>query len=152
MDAESAYNTIRNNIFNVYGNFTLPQFRIREVIAVDGSAHNIISENTFKFSEGGGIYLYRNCGEGGTVRHQEPQFNIIEKNDFNLSDLHDNNYGIWLGSRNGNRTYCNADKGYNFGSSVNDGDFANNNTVKNNVFTGSSRTIRDDGKNNLIIN
>ena len=45
LDAESAYNTIRNNTFNVEGSAT---FRVREVIAVDGSAHNQIIGNTFE--------------------------------------------------------------------------------------------------------
>jgi hypothetical protein len=150
LDAESGYNTIKNNIFNVEGSFTLRQFRIREVIAVDGSAHNAIIGNKFEKAIGGGVYLYRNCGEGGTIRHQAPQFNTISDNVFNLSGLHINNYGIWLGARNGNRLYCDADKGYKFGSSVDDGDFADNNIVRDNKFSGSDREIRNDGKNNLI--
>lgn len=150
LDAESGYNTIYNNTFDVSGNFTLRQFRIREVIAVDGSAHNTISGNKFKTAVGGGVYLYRNCGEGGTVRHQSPQHNLIENNDFNLSGLHINNYGIWLGARNGNRFYCNADEGHKFGSSVNDRDFANNNIIRDNKFSGSDRTIKNDGENNVI--
>jgi hypothetical protein len=151
MDAESGYNTIRNNTFDVSGNYRIIPIGIREVIAVDGSAYNSIIGNKFKTaSGGGGIHLYRNCGEGGTVRHQSPQFNVIANNDFNLSGLDANGYGIWLGSRNGGRSYCNDDKGYKFGSSINDGDFANHNTVKDNTFTGSSRTVKDDGKNNVI--
>lgn len=150
LDAESAHNTIRNNTFNVEGNFTLKQFRVREVIAVDGSAHNQISSNTFEKAVGGGVYLYRNCGEGGTVRHQSPQYNVIEKNTFNLSGLQWGNYGIWLGSRDGNRNYCSADDGYNFGSSIDNGDFADYNTVRGNKFSGSDDTIQNDGKNNTI--
>ena len=150
LDAESAYNTIRNNTFNVEGNFTLKQFRVREVIAVDGSAHNQITGNTFEKAVGGGVYLYRNCGEGGTVRHQSPQYNVIENNNFNLSGLNWGNYGIWLGSRNGNRNYCSADDGHKFGSSIDNGDFADFNMVKGNKFSGSDATIQNDGKNNLI--
>lgn len=147
LDAESAYNTIRNNTFNVEGSSA---FRIREVIAVDGSAHNQITGNTFEKAVGGGVYLYRNCGEGGTVRHQAPQYNLIENNDFNLSGLNWGNYGIWLGSRNGNRNYCSDDDGYPFGSSADNGDFADNNTVRNNKFSGSDAKVKDDGKNNTI--
>jgi len=150
LDAESGYNIIRNNTFNVEGNFTLRQSRIREVIAVDGSAHNQIINNNFEKAIGGGVYLYRNCGEGGTVRHQSSQYNVIENNNFNLTGLDVNNYGIWLGSRNGNRSYCNDDKGYDFGSSIDDGDFADYNTVKDNTFIGSDRTVKDDGENNTI--
>ena len=147
LDAESAYNTIRNNTFNVEGSAT---FRVREVIAVDGSAHNQITGNTFEKAVGGGVYLYRNCGEGGTVRHQSPQYNVIENNNFNLSGLNWGNYGIWLGSRNGNRNYCSADDGHKFGSSIDNGDFADYNVVSNNKFSGSDGTVKNDGKNNTI--
>lgn len=149
LDAESAHNTIRNNIFDVEGNSA---FRVREVIAVDGSAHNQITGNIFKRAVGGGIYLYRNCGEGGTVRHQSPQYNVIEDNTFDLTGLNWGNYGIWLGSRNGNRNYCSADDGYKFGSSVDNGDFADFNMVRINRFFDSDldSTIKNDGKNNLI--
>ena len=150
LDAESAYNTISNNIFNVEGNLSLRQFRVREVIAVDGSAHNQIIGNIFEKAVGGGVYLYRNCGEGGTVRHQSPQYNVIENNNFNLTGLNWGNYGIWLGSRNGNRNYCSADDGHKFGSSIYNGDFADFNMVKGNKFSGSDATIQNDGKNNLI--
>jgi parallel beta-helix repeat protein len=143
LDAESGHNVIRNNKINVDGDFTLRQFRVREVIAVDGSADNQILSNTINNAKGGGIYLYRNCGEGGTVRHQSPQRNLIAGNTIDNTG----GYGIWLGSRDGGRLYCDDDKGFPFGSSKNNGDFANDNIVKGNTFTNSVRTIRDDGKN-----
>ena len=145
MDAESGHNVIRNNVFDVK-----PVFNMREVIAVDGSAYNRIIDNTFKQATRGGIYLYRNCGEGGTVRHQSPQQNLIGRNTFNLQGLNRGHWGIWIGSRNGNRNYCEHDSGYPFGSSVNNGDFANNNTIRNNKFSGSDNTIQDNGKDNNI--
>ena len=46
--------------------------------------------------------------------------------------------------------YCNDDAGLPFGSSKDDGDFADNNIVKDNTFTGSARTIRNDGARNLV--
>jgi hypothetical protein len=48
---------------------------------------------------------------------------------------------------NDDRLCCDNDKGFSFGSSKNDGDFANDNIVKGNTFTNFARTIRDDGKN-----
>lgn len=146
MDTESGYNVIKNNIFDV-----TPQYNMREVIAVDGSAHNEISGNTFNKASNGGIYLYRNCGEGGTVRHQSPQYNIISNNTFKLDNLSWVEYGIWLGSRNGNRSYCEDDAGYPFGSSIDNRDFADYNTVVENKFYGSSRKISNNGKNNKVI-
>jgi len=144
LDAESGHNIIRNNKFNVDGDFTLRQLRVREVIAVDGSADNQILSNTINNAKGGGIYLYRNCGEGGTVRHQAPQRNLIAGNTINGSG----GYGIWLGSRNGGRMYCSADDGFPFGSSKDDSDFADNNELRGNIFTGFNQTIKDNGKNN----
>lgn len=143
LDAESGYNIIRNNIFALTSSS-------REVIALDGSADNQLLSNTIKNAKAGGIYLYRNCGEGGTVRHQAPQNNFIAGNTINLSELNWNNYGIWLGSRNGGRVYCNADNGFSFGSSKDNRDFANNNTLLNNSFTGSNYTVKDDGEGNSI--
>ena len=130
LDAESGVNTIHNNTFYI-ANAT------REIIAVDGSANNQITMNTIKRAAKGGIYLYRNCGEGGTVRHQSPQYNVITNNTIDNTG----GYGIWLGSRNGNRLYCKDDAGLPFGSSKDDGDFADNNTVKDNVFASNDRAV-----------
>lgn len=142
LDAESGHNVFRNNIFRAKSN--------REVIACDGSAYNLFEYNTFEVITKGGIYLYRNCGEGGTVRHQTPQHNTIKNNTFNLKSLAWLNYGVWLGSRNGNKSYCDDDAGYPFGSSVDNRDFADNNIVINNTFSGSSGTwhIKNSGTNN----
>ena len=143
LDAESANNILRNNSISIAN----PP---REIIALDGSANNQLIGNTIRQAPNGAIYLYRNCGEGGTVRHQAPQNNFIAGNTISLSGLNWNNHGIWLGSRNGGRMYCSADDGFPFGSSKNNGDFANNNTLRDNSFTGSSRTIKDDGEGNSI--
>jgi parallel beta-helix repeat protein len=141
LDAESAGNTIEECSFDVQA--------AREVIAVDGSARNIIQSNRFSRAALGGIYLYRNCGEGGTVRHQTPRENRIERNTFDLSGLHPGSYGIWLGSRQGRRNYCEADAGYPFGSSADNRDFADDNVVSGNVFNPPSpRALRDNGKRN----
>jgi parallel beta-helix repeat protein len=140
LDAESGSNIFRHNTFALASSS-------REVIAVDGSADNQLLSNTIKNAKAGGIYLYRNCGEGGTVRHQAPQNNFIAGNTIDNTG----GYGIWLGSRNGGRFYCNDDKGFPFGSSKDDGDFADNNTIRGNIFTNSARTIRDDGKANSLV-
>ena len=126
MDAESANNTIQNNVFNV-------QTRARELIAVDGSANNTIRGNTFVQPANGGIFLYRNCGEGGTIRHQTPSNNQIVDNRFQLGSTSKSPM-IWLASRKGKKNHCGEDQGYGFGSSVSDNDFAQNNTVEDNTF------------------
>ena len=137
LDAESGFNIIRNNTFALAANS-------REAIALDGSANNQILSNTIT-APNGGIYLYRNCGEGGTVRHQAPQRNLIAGNTINNTG----GYGIWAGSRNGGRLYCKDDAGFPFGSSKDDGDFADNNTIRDNTFTNSARTIRSNGSNRI---
>lgn len=143
LDAESGHNTIRHNTFALRPG--------REVVAIDGSADNRIEGNRFEEMPGGGIYLYRNCGEGGTVRHQTPTGNTITGNRFNARSLGGRSYGIWLGSRNGGRIYCDQDDGYPFGSSVDNRDFADGNVVTANIFTpATGRAIRDDGKSNRV--
>jgi parallel beta-helix repeat protein len=144
LDAESGGNRIDGCTFNVRSG--------REVMAVDGSATNTIVGNRFLQVGYGGIYLYRNCGEGGTVRHQAPQGNVIENNFFNMKDLRSGSYGIWLGSRQGRRAYCEDDAGYPFGSSIDNHDFADHNTVRGNVFQpASDESVRDDGADNRVI-
>ncbi len=129
LDAESAGARIANNTFDI-------STKSREIIAVDGSAHNDISGNRFNRASNGGIYLYRNCGEGGTIRHQAPQFNRIERNSFVMNGSRDP--AVWLNSRNGNRSYCFKDPSRPYGSSLTSMDMAQNNTVDNNTASGAS--------------
>ena len=143
LDAESGGNRMENCTFDVRAG--------REVMAVDGSATNTIVGNRFLRAGYGGIYLYRNCGEGGTVRHQTPQGNVIENNFFDLKGLRPGSYGIWLGSRQGRRSYCEDDAGYPFGSSIDNRDFADHNTLVGNKFQPTKdRAVRDDGAGNRV--
>ncbi|MEP1443566.1 MAG: NosD domain-containing protein [Hyphomicrobiales bacterium] len=159
LDAESAHHVITDNVISVANK--------RELIAVDGAANVLIARNRFSNLETGGIYLYRNCGEGGTIRHQAPQRNQIVDNHFYynkfkgrklsainfVKNLNFRIPAIWLGQRNGKRPYCSHDKGFAFGSSKSNASFADNNLVKNNqiVKIKAKRMIIDDGKNNRII-
>ena len=174
LDAESANNVIANNIFDLKAD--------RELIAVDGSKGNQITGNTFTKLPWGGVYVYRNCGERGVVRHQKPTNNQITNNTFNLNTLKsyweknpkngrqlEYRYAIWLGSRQGSRApaYCDEDKGYPFGSSIDNRDFADDNIISGNRRIGSSqgyllklnedlgiggynKFIKNDGRNNSI--
>ena len=144
LDAESGGNRIEDCTFNVRSG--------REMMAVDGSATNTIVGNRFLQVGYGGIYLYRNCGEGGTVRHQTPRGNVIEDNFFNMTDLRSGSYGVWLGSRQGRRSYCEDDVGYPFGSSIDNRDFADHNTVRGNVFQPpGDEVVRDEGADNRVM-
>ena len=123
LDAESAGTVIQDNDFTIRTG--------REQIAVDGSGANRIIGNRFALSGRGGVFLYRNCGEDGVIRHQTPSYNQITDNVFS---------GVgWLrprtvvvGAREGNRSYCGDDAGYPFGSSTDDGDGATGNRVERN--------------------
>lgn len=128
LDAESAMNRLTGNVVAVRTG--------REVIAVDGSARNVISGNTIHLSAGaltnrGGVFLYRNCGEDGIVRHQTPSNNRIIGNTFRASWFGPTR-AVVVGSREGNRRYCDADAGHPFGSSVDDGDHAIGNVIRKN--------------------
>lgn len=127
LDAESRRTRITHTVFDIETD--------REQIAVDGSADNIIADNRFDLNGRGGIFLYRNCGEDGVIRHQTPSDNRIAGNVFSGAR--------WVlprtvvvGSREGRRRYCNDDRGWPFGSSVDDGDQASGNIVTGN------RTVR----------
>jgi len=134
MCCESARNVITNNVIRTKTK--------REAIAIDGSAYNLIENNKFEYLECGGIFLYRNSGEGGTVRHQPPIHNKIINNAFNYSKslwvkLRQFIFPtIWVGSRSHFIQYFikfrNDDKGYPFGSSINNNDLASKNIIKDN--------------------
>jgi hypothetical protein len=145
LDAETAYNVISGNRFNVVT-------RDREVLAVDGSAHNVIEKNSFANPEHGGIYLYRNCGEGGTIRHQTPQHNRISDNTFTYQELEHPKPAIWLNAREPwQNFYCDEDPPAPFGSGADNHSFADFNTVANNqIVGGDAKLIRDNGAHNTL--
>ncbi|NEI71969.1 right-handed parallel beta-helix repeat-containing protein [Rhizobium lusitanum] len=145
MEAESGMNKILDNTFDIQSN--------REDIAVDGSAKNIIANNTFINARNGGIFLYRNCGENGIIRHQPPQGNLIFDNTFKYAQGTRPEPSIWLNSRNGNSPVCSKDPKYPFGSSLSNLDFAKFNIVSGNRLIGNvdikSMIKNDDSSNNV---
>lgn len=124
LDAESAEATITNVAFDI--------MTPREQIAIDGSARNRVTGNRFVLRGRGGVFLYRNCGEDGVIRHQTPSNNTIVDNVFSGSTRN----SVVIGSREGGRRYCKDDQGFPFGSSVDDGDHATANVIQRN------RTVR----------
>ena len=102
----------------------------REVIAIDSSDYNVIRDNHIQYVTGG-IFLYRNCGEGGVTRHTTPSYNSIMENTFVGYDI-----AIWLSARDGNRCYCSLDNGNSYGSSISDLDHARYNYIANNTLGG----------------
>lgn len=124
LDAESASNRIENN--------TIAVATRREAVAVDGSARNRITGNRFNLNGRPGVFLYRNCGERGVIRHQTPSDNQITDNVFSGAARLRPQLVV-VGAREGRRSYCGADRGYPWGSSADDRDRATNNVVARNV-------------------
>ena len=124
LDAESADNRIENN--------TIAVSTRREVLAVDGSARNRITGNRFDLKGRPGVFLYRNCGERGVIRHQTPSDNQITDNVFSGAARLRPQLVV-IGAREGRRAYCSADRGYPWGSSADDCDRATNNVVARNT-------------------
>lgn len=122
LDAESADNVIADNDFDIRTG--------REIVAVDGSARNRITGNRFALHGEGGVRLYRNCGEGGTVRHQTPSENVVTGNTFRGAGFFA--APIVVNSRNGWDIHCGADSGYPFGSSLDNRDNGTGNVVEPN--------------------
>ena len=121
-DAESAENAITDSTFDIRTG--------REIIAVDGSARNRITGNDFALHGEGAVRLYRNCGEGGTVRHQTPSDNVITGNTFRGAGFF--TAPVVVNSRNGWDFHCGADAGYPFGSSIDNRDNGTGNIVEPN--------------------
>lgn len=157
LDAESARNTIKGNSIvtetrnsdssigtalsalhflgrSVGASLSSVPEAYREVISIDGSADNMIIDNYFGRLDHGGIYLYRNCGEAGNIRHQTPSGNAIINNIFYYKKFDGHYPAIWLSSRNGSSSFCDQDKGYPLGSSLSDLDYASGNFVVENQF------------------
>jgi hypothetical protein len=133
LDAETAGNVIERTAFNLTTDG-------REMIAVDGSARNRIVRNSFDLAGRRGILLYRNCGEAGIIRHQTPSENVIEDNVF--TNARSSAEAVIVGSREGRQSFCDADAGYNLGSSADDGDHATGNIVRRNRVSTSGRGAR----------
>ena len=145
LDAESAYNTIKNNNIDVatakdtVGD-NIPGMKSRgwPIIAIDGSSHNKILNNRFSKTNRGGIYLYRNCGEGGTIRHATPSYNTIMNNVFYYNKYTGGKPSVYLGSRDygfkERLGHCDDDDGRPYGSSASETDYARHNVVMQNQF------------------
>lgn len=140
---------INNKIIN--NGYSSSGKKSREGLAIDSSAHNVIEGNEFIGNATGGIYLYKNCSEKyssgkSVIRWQHSDNNIIENNLFYNEDV-----GIWIASRqslNLSKWDC-GDKAMDVESKYYE-DFANNNTVINNVFCQNKQSIKIEGDNNKI--
>ncbi|NRD71776.1 right-handed parallel beta-helix repeat-containing protein [Shewanella sp. VB17] len=128
LGAETTRTTIKNSYFYAGGG--------REKVAIDASNFNVLEGNYFSGINNGGIYLYRNCGEGGTIRYTTPSHNTIRYNKFYYNKYKGSNKAISMSSRDGNRSYCDDDGRYKIpnSSSTNNRDFAVSNVIFLNQF------------------
>lgn len=152
LDAESYANTIKNNKIHVTTKNYIFERWDRPLIAIDGSSHNKIFNNWFSNLNHGGIYLYRNCGEGGVVRHATPSYNQIINNVFYYNEYDGSNPSVYLGSRDygwfeETFGHCEDDSVPNtisevpFGSGISSKDYATHNVVmQNQIF---KRSVTD---------
>lgn len=104
LDAESADHVFSGNTFDLDV--------ARAIISIDGSAKNKIVNNKFNGKRFAGIWVFRNCGEKGLVRHQTPHGNLISGNVF-ASVPGQVDPDIWIGSRNrifDDESFCWEDK------------------------------------------
>ena len=130
LDAESCCNTFRANRFRA----TTSE---RSVIAIDASNYNLFVNNRFSGLNHGGIYLYRNSGERGVVRHTTPSYNSIINNVFEYKKYKGDSPSIYVGSRGSltrkkTKAHDDADRGFHFGSSISGLDYARHNVIMQN--------------------
>lgn len=138
--------TIKNN-----GLGGLNTYAGREGLAIDSSANNIVEGNKFISNKGGGIFLYKNCGErhkyGEVLRWQHSDNNLIKDNYFENEKV-----GVWIASRQRKDLRV-----MECGDPMIDPrgwyqDYANNNTLDGNIFCNTETPIIDYGENNKSTN
>ncbi|WP_339544672.1 right-handed parallel beta-helix repeat-containing protein [Pseudomonas sp. RA_35y_Pfl2_P32] len=153
LEQSSRNNNILNNLIKDNGESNAPNSGQREGLAIDSSAGNLIKDNKFISNLAGGIYLYKNCGEKystgrSVIRWQPSNDNIIKNNTFTNEKV-----GIWIASRqsvNLQKSYC-GDKPLDPAGRYFQ-DYADHNTIENNVFCKNKAYIRVEGNNNTITN
>jgi len=123
----------------------------REGLAIDSSAHNTVMGNKFVSNAGGGIFIYKNCGESfssgkSALRWQSSDFNVISSNIFEGERI-----GVWIASRQskdlskwdcGDPTVSQDGRFYE--------DRANRNVVEDNIFCSTATAVRVEGDDNTI--
>jgi hypothetical protein len=104
LPADGGFNQLINNdIWGQSGTWlpdgSQPSGGRREMIAIDASEHNRIINNRFRRMPYGGIYLFRNCGERGMLRHRPAQYNQFINNVFDFGGRAPSDRTIHIGSR-----------------------------------------------------
>lgn len=152
LDSGSQDNTIQNSTIGSNGHSkynsakrvrtTRLAVNAREGIAVDSSANNLITNNTFSSNSGGAVYIYKNCNENHTSaslipRYQSADNNVIRDNQFN-----NENIGVWIASRQSKDL-----AGFNCGIPLVD-----TGTIKYGPVKETTKYYQDYAKNNQVLN
>ena len=150
LDAESAYNTIRDNYIHVkiFDEWLNTFNRLGPQISIDTSSYNNIINNRFSALEGGGIYMFRNCGFKGTIRHSSSSYNKIINNIFFYDKYNGLNASVDIGSRGEwwrYFTYCSADE------NIKGRAYFDPNRPQGKFPWGSSASNNDNSKHNVVI-
>lgn len=123
----------------------------RESIAIDSSAFNRIEDNVIDSGKGGGIFLYKNCGEnfGRKIpfkRWQESSHNTIRKNTISNTKV-----GVWVASRQSKnlRNWGCLDKPMDTEGKFYE-DYANDNLIEGNKFCAVGVPVRVEGDRNVV--
>ena len=137
LDTESAYNTFRDNSFyvKIFDEYPWGENRIGPQISIDGSSRNRFINNRLSGLNGGGFFLFRNCGEGGTVRHTAPVHNQFINNVFYYNQYDGFQPSVYLGRPSDHFFdigFCDEDDGYPWGSSASNDPHAQHNVVMQN--------------------
>jgi parallel beta-helix repeat protein len=126
---------------------------LREGVAIDSSARNLIQGNTFIDNAAGGIFLYKNCGEKfstgrSVLRWQSSDENLIKNNKFVGGRI-----GVWVASRQSRDL-----SGWDCGDAPVDDkgkyfeDFSNKNKISGNRFCDVNVAVRVEGDHNIVSN
>ncbi|WP_095165292.1 right-handed parallel beta-helix repeat-containing protein [Pseudomonas sp. Irchel 3H3] len=151
LEQSSRDNQITNNIIRENGEWNGPGSYQREGLAIDSSARNLIEGNEFIRNSAGGIYLYKNCGEmfskgKSVLRWQSSNDNTIKNNRFT-----DEKTGVWVASRQSAKLADCGDPPLDPEGKYYQ-DYADHNTIENNVFCRNKNYIKVEGNYNTIKN
>jgi parallel beta-helix repeat protein len=127
----------------------------REGIAVDGSRHNVITNNRLDNNAAGGVFLYKNCGEYATqkpaqwwTRNYGADDNLIEGNTITNGPV-----GVWVASRMSQNPLlwdCSDAAYYTSGFKKIVLDHAAGNTVRGNTFAFLRDGVRVEDDNTTV--
>lgn len=148
MDSATALNTVKNSTF--IGNGFAGG---REAIAIDASARNTISNNVFQENALAAITLYKNCWEHhSTDPNSFPRWQHSDQNQMLDNQFQGESVGVWIAARQ-SRDLSGFDCGDpSYYSNVYYLDYAQNNVVQGNVFTGNGIGVLVEDDNNKILN